>query len=387
MQYTYVNNQQALDEFCHQASSAPAIAVDTEFVRTRTLYPKLGLIQIYDGKSLVLVDPLAIDDCSSLKALLTNQKVVKVLHSCSEDLETFWHAYGLVPSPVFDTQFAASLVGMGTSLGYAKLVETMLGEVLDKGESRTDWLARPLSSQQLEYAANDVWFLFDLYPALLEQVNAQNKLDWVYSEMALLATKKCTAALPEYAYLGFKNNWKLSGRSLYLLQMLAKWRLNRARTKDMALNFVVKEQNLWNIAKLQPQTKQALSNIQGMGHHEVRIHGDELLEIVNQAQQADPSQFPPRVERLTDYDAYKNTVASIKTICQNIADTEHIPIELVGSKKQVNQLIKWCWFDQDETRLHGLVPDLINGWRGAMFTEKLLSNQNLNLASAMTEEA
>ncbi|MEP2603560.1 MAG: ribonuclease D, partial [Paraglaciecola sp.] len=178
MQYTFITDTQALNDFCLQASKEQAIAVDTEFVRTRTLYPKLGLIQIYDGKQLVLVDPLSIDDFSSLQSLLTNPKVVKVLHSCSEDLEAFWHALKVVPAPIFDSQFAASIVGMGPALGYAKLVEMMLGVVVDKGESRTDWIARPLSEQQCAYAANDVLYLFQLYPELKSKVEQQQKLPW-----------------------------------------------------------------------------------------------------------------------------------------------------------------------------------------------------------------
>ena len=170
MQYNFITSNQALADFCQQASQAEAIAVDTEFVRTRTLYPQLGLIQIYDGKQLVLVDPLSIDDFSSLTELLTNPNVVKILHSCSEDLETFWHAFKVMPSPIFDSQFAASIVGMGPALGYAKLVEIMLDVIVDKGESRTDWLARPLRDEQCDYAAKDVLYLFQLYPELKARV-------------------------------------------------------------------------------------------------------------------------------------------------------------------------------------------------------------------------
>ncbi|MDU0354606.1 ribonuclease D [Paraglaciecola aquimarina] len=261
MQYTYITDEHALNQFCLQASRAKVIAVDTEFVRTRTLYPKLGLIQIYDGQQLVLVDPLPINDFSSLTQLLTDPDVVKVLHSCSEDLETFWHAFNVMPSPIFDSQFAASVVGMGTSLGYAKLVETMLQVTVDKGESRTDWIARPLSEDQCNYAANDVLYLYQLYPTLRDKVVEQNKLPWVYAEIEHLAMKKRTNLPLDYVYLTIKNALKLSAKSTLILQKLAAWRTEVARQKDMSLNFVVREENLVEIARVQPQTKHALRAI------------------------------------------------------------------------------------------------------------------------------
>lgn len=385
MQYNFITNNQALSEFCQQASQSEFIAVDTEFVRTRTLYPQLGLIQIFDGKQLVLVDPLAIDDFSSLKALLTNPNVVKVLHSCSEDLETFWHAFKVMPSPIFDSQFAASIVGMGSALGYAKLVEIMLDVIVDKGESRTDWLARPLRDEQCDYAAKDVLYLFQLYPELKARVEEQDKLPWVYAEIAHLALKKQTPLPLDSVYLTIKNNWKLSSKSVLILKKLAAWRTSTARQRDMALNFVVREENLVSIATLQPSSKNELRTIQGVNPHEVRIHGDALLDIVADCQNMSEKTYPPRVKRLNDIEAYKNTAASVKKLCLSIAEKYSIPPELVGSKKQINQLLKWCWFEQDETREMGLHPDLLSSWRKALFANELVKISALNLTSEMIE--
>ena len=386
MQYNFITSNQTLADFCQQASQAEAIAVDTEFVRTRTLYPQLGLIQIYDGKQLVLVDPLSIDDFSSLTELLTNPDVVKVLHSCSEDLETFWHAFKVMPSPIFDSQFAASIVGMGPALGYAKLVDIMLGVTVDKGESRTDWLARPLRVEQCDYAAKDVLYLFQLYPELKARVEEQNKLPWVYAEISHLATKKQTPIPLESVYLTIKNNWKLSSKSVFILQKLAAWRTATARLHDMALNFVVREENLLSIALLQPSSKNELRSIQGINPHEVRLHGDELLAIVADCQKATEEVYPPRVKRLNDIEEYKNTAANVKKICLSIAEKHAIPPELVGSKKQINQLLKWCWLSPDETRDMGLQPDLLSSWRRAILVKELIKIDTLNLPIELAEE-
>ena len=268
MSYTFITTNEALHSYCVKASAVPAIAVDTEFVRTRTLYPQIGLIQIYDGRELVLVDPLAITDFTPLKDLLVNPNVVKVLHSCSEDLETFWHAFKVIPEPIFDTQFAASIVGMGSSLGYAKLVEEMLEIHVDKGESRTNWLARPLSDEQCEYAAKDVLYLFQLYPELKQRTVEQDKLPWVYDEIRTLANKKVNNVPLDMVYLGLKHNWQLQGKSLYILQQLAAWRVETARLKDLALNFVVREQNLVEIARRQPKNRGELHAIEGVNPQE-----------------------------------------------------------------------------------------------------------------------
>ena len=385
MQYTFISDTAALERFCIKARECSAIAVDTEFVRTRTLYPQLGLIQLYDGEQLVLVDPQKIDDFSSLTALLINPDVVKVLHSCSEDLETFWHAFKIMPTPIFDSQFAASVTGMGTSLGYAKLVEMMLNVTVDKGESRTDWLARPLSDEQCAYAANDVLYLLQLYPELKAKVEEQGKLPWIYAEIAALANKKQGQIPLDSVYLGVSHNWQLSGKSLLILQRLAAWRMETARQRDMALNFVVKEQNLFEIAKRQPRSKTALLAVPGINHHEVRIHGEALLAIVESCQQAQSESYPPSIERLTEYGQYKKVSVAVREVCAQVAAELEVPIEIVGSKKQVNQLISWCWFDLDETQALGLLPDLISNWRGEYFLPKLKLLNDLGLPAKLSQ--
>lgn len=383
MQYSFITDTAGLEAFCASAKQSTALAVDTEFVRTRTLYPQLGLIQLYDGHQLVLVDPLKINNFSSLIALLTDPNVVKVLHSCSEDLETFWQALNIMPSPIFDSQFAASVTGMGTSLGYAKLVEMMLNVKVDKGESRTDWLARPLSLEQCEYAAYDVFYLMQLYPSLKAKVEAQNKQAWVFDEIESLANKKRRDIPLNDVYLGVTHNWQLSGKSLLILQRLAAWRMDTARKRDMALNFVIKEKHLVEIARKQPRSKGALFNIPDINHHEVRIHGDAILAIIEECQNVPADLYPHKVERLTDYNEFKKVSAAVKNICSEIALKINVPIELVGSKKQVNQLIAWCWFERDELSVLGLQPDLISGWRAAYFLPKLTLVNELKLSEQL----
>ncbi|NMH61330.1 ribonuclease D [Alteromonas ponticola] len=376
MRYQLISDDRSLAEVCSQAARQRNIALDTEFVRTRTLTPQLGLIQLYDGDQLVLIDPLPINDFTPLIELLKNPDITKVLHSCSEDIEAFLTFFGIAPAPIFDTQFAANILGIGATVGYARLIDELLGIQLDKGEARTDWLARPLSDNQLHYAANDVLYLLPAYEKLATQIDERNKRHWVVDEIAHLVTKKAAQIPAQWAYLQVKNNWKLNQKQLYVLKKLAAWRLERARQRDMALNFVLKETALVELAQIQPTDKAQLSKIYGVSPQIVRKQGEVLLTLIREAvegfEQLDESQKPERILRLIDVHAYKKYASELKNIAQKIADDMDVAIEVIASKKQLNQLLKWWWFDDDETSAQRLPPDLLSGWRGRLFSSKII---------------
>ncbi|HEV7516781.1 MAG TPA: ribonuclease D, partial [Thermoanaerobaculia bacterium] len=183
-------------------SGVQALALDTEFVRERTFFPRLGLVQVSDGHAAYLVDPLAIADLAPLAATLRAPGTIKVLHSASEDLEVFQRSLSAVPEPLFDTQIGAALAGVGASLGYQKLVATVLGVELGKGETRTDWLARPLSPAQRSYAAEDVAYLLPVYERLRAELLRLGRFDWALADSAaLLAGLTRLDEDPESAYL------------------------------------------------------------------------------------------------------------------------------------------------------------------------------------------
>jgi len=371
MQYQLITTSEQLEKVCTAAQRQEAVALDTEFVRTKTLTPHLGLIQLYDGHQLVLIDPLAIDNMQPFIDLMENTEVVKVLHSCSEDIEAFLTAFDTVPTPVFDTQLAGSILDMGPSLGYAKLVELLCDISLDKGESRTDWLARPLREAQLSYAANDVLYLLPCYQQLASKVQEAGKVHWIYQEIALLVDKKRAQMPEDFAYLSIKNNWRLNSEQLTVLQALAAWRLNTARKKDLALNFVFKEGHLFEAAQRLIDSKSGLSRINGVNHQSVRRYGDTIITLIEEAR-AKYAQIPeklrlPVVLRLIDIAKYKKTLAELKVISDQIAKDNAVNSDVIASKKQLNQLLKWYWFSVDETRVQGLMPDVLSTWREPLF--------------------
>ncbi len=370
--YQYINTPEALEAFCLRASEQPAIAVDTEFVRTRTFYPQLGLVQLYDGTDVVLVDVLAIDDCQPLIDLLVNPAVIKVLHAPSEDLEAFVHAFGVYPAPLFDTQIASHVMKIGNTLGYGRMVELLLEVTLEKGESRTDWLQRPLSSKQLAYAADDVLYLLPCYQHIIEHITpAQQQI--VQDEIALMVDRKAAQMPPEYAYLGFKNLHKLRPLNLYVLQQLAAWRITYAREKDISLNFVTRELGLYEIARDLPMHKGALFQLELLAPQEARRHHQDYLRIVKAALEVSAEHYPQPPPRLADINGYKKRVADVKALCQPFCEQHGLDMAFVASKRQINQVISWFWHDMDETRAQGLTPELLTYWRGRALSDKIHS--------------
>lgn len=247
-----ITDNEALVAICQRARQVSAVALDTEFVRTRTYYPRLGLIQLFDGETVSLIDPLTISDWTPFVALMQENSITKFLHAGSEDLEVFLHEYGMLPEPMIDTQILAAFTGRPLSSGFATVVESFIGITLDKSESRTDWLARPLTEKQCQYAAADVFYLLPVAHKLMAETEAAGQMAAALDECRLLCQRRTAQLDPQEAYREITNAWQLRPRQLAALQLMAAWRLALAREKDMAVNFVVREENLWKAARYLP---------------------------------------------------------------------------------------------------------------------------------------
>lgn len=357
-EYLYVNSQSVLDEYCERAQSAPALALDTEFVRTRTLYSKLGLIQVYDGEQVALIDPLSDIDLEPFWQLLTAPNIIKILHSCHEDLEVFKTYAKRLPRPLFDTQIAGQFLFQGKVLGFGAMVEQELGISLDKGEARTNWLKRPLTENQLQYAYNDVKYLLPVYEKLSSQLKERQLLDYCMAEVELKVTQKEQITDSNQLFLNFGNAWQLKPRELAVLQELALWRLKIAEQKDLALGFVAKDATLLALAQRKPADIKSMKNIPGINHHEIRIHGRAMLNIIQQAKEIDIEYCPVKVPRLTDFPKYKQALKVLKQLVMTAAEQYSVPIEMLATKKQMNQFIKWSW-----QLPYADEPDFNTSWR------------------------
>ncbi|EEG3120874.1 ribonuclease D [Salmonella enterica subsp. enterica] len=366
MNYQMIETDDALASLCEAVRACPAIALDTEFVRTRTYYPQLGLIQLFDGANVALIDPLGISDWSPLKAVLRDTGITKFLHAGSEDLEVFLNAFGELPEPLIDTQILAAFCGRPLSWGFASMVEEYTGVALDKSESRTDWLARPLSERQCEYAAADVWYLLPIAKKLMIETEAAGWLPAALDECRLMQQRRQEIQAPEEAWRDITNAWQLRTRQLACLQLLADWRLRKARERDMAANFVVREENLWAVARYMPGSLGELDSL-GLSGSEIRFHGKTLISLVAKAQALPEEALPEPLLNLMDMPGYRKAFKAIKALVAEVSASHHVSGELLASRRQINQLLNWHW----KLKPQNGHPELISGWRAELMAEKL----------------
>ncbi|EBC0772970.1 ribonuclease D [Salmonella enterica subsp. enterica] len=366
MNYQMIETDDALASLCEAVRACPAIALDTEFVRTRTYYPQLGLIQLFDGANVALIDPLGISDWSPLKAVLRDTGITKFLHAGSEDLEVFLNAFGELPEPLIDTQILAAFCGRPLSWGFASMVEEYTGVALDKSESRTDWLARPLSERQCEYAAADVWYLLPIAKKLMIETEAAGWLPAALDECRLMQQRRQEIQAPEEAWRDITNAWQLRTRQLACLQLLADWRLRKARERDMAVNFVVREENLWAVARYMPGSLGELDSL-GLSGSEIRFHGKTLISLVAKAQALPEEALPEPLLNLMDMPGYRKAFKAIKALVAEVSASHYVSGELLASRRQINQLLNWHW----KLKPQNGQPELISGWRAELMAEKL----------------
>jgi len=233
-------------------ASQARVGLDTEFVRERTWWPQLALVQIAIGDEILLVDPLAPGIPAALAPLLADTSVLKVMHSASEDLIAFKHACGVVPTPLFDTQIAAALTGVGAGVGYQRLVQDMLGIALTKGETRSDWLRRPLSPAQLEYAADDVRHLFVLHDQLDARLGGLDRHDWLAEDCARLVANAQRDELERWPHLSLRVAQFLDRDAQVRLLRLLRWRDAYARDSDRPRNWILDGELAVSLARNPP---------------------------------------------------------------------------------------------------------------------------------------
>ena len=233
-------------------TNAARVGLDTEFVRERTWWPQLALVQIAVGDEILLVDPLAPGIPAALAPLLADTSVLKVMHSASEDLIAFKHACGVVPTPLFDTQIAAALAGVGAGVGYQRLVQDTLGVALVKGETRSDWLRRPLSPAQLEYAADDVRHLFALHDQLDARLGELDRRDWLTEDCARLVGNAQRDELERWPHLSLRVAQFLDHDAQIRLLRLLRWRDAYARASDRPRNWILDGELAVSLARNPP---------------------------------------------------------------------------------------------------------------------------------------
>ncbi|MEE4143484.1 MAG: ribonuclease D [Halieaceae bacterium] len=316
MEWQLIESDAALAAALSRVSDSRIVAVDTEFMRRNTFFPQVALVQLCFGETALLVDPLAIEDTSPLAALLVDPQVTKVLHSASEDLEVFSRWLDVLPEPLFDTQRAAALLDLGFGMGYSALVKLVCDVDLPKGETTSDWLKRPLSASQCEYAAQDVAWLLPLWRHLDELCLQQDKEDWVLADGAdAIAAYRSSA---NDSLKRFKNAWKLNPRQLARLLAVCAWREDTARQRDKPRGWIIDDQACMQLALVDPHSRQELQSEVGLDAAALRRNADALLQLLEEQRAIPDGELPSRLPGPLD-GAQRNQLKKLKAQVRAIA--------------------------------------------------------------------
>ncbi len=355
MSWELVESDAALKAIVAGRGVHEAVAIDTEFMRRDTFYPRVALVQLCFDEMAYLIDPLAIGDSAPLVGLLTDPGIVKVMHSASEDLEVFQHWLDVLPTPLFDTQRAAGLLDIGFGMGYGALVNACLDIALGKGETRSDWLRRPLTASQCEYAAQDVIHLAALWRQLGPRCREAGKYDWVLEDSQQAAANLSSDGAQQYRRI--KNGWRLTSHQLAVLMAVSGWREGRARERDKPRNWIIDDAACIALATAQPATRNALSRLD-LPPAVVRRDGQELVDLISAAAALPEDELPARLPAPLD-SRQRSTLKRLKERARAIAVELQVAPEIVLPGKDFELLLREAVGEPVQSPPHW------SGWRAA----------------------
>jgi ribonuclease D len=376
MTIQYINRPEQLADLCQLINQEPWIALDTEFLREKTYYPKFCLLQIASPTWVACVDPIAIDDLKPLFDAIYNPNIIKVLHACRQDLEIFYQITGKVPGPIFDTQIAAPLLGFQENPGYAMLVSSFLNVNLNKAHTRTDWSVRPLSEDQIQYAADDVIYLCKIYRIMCEQLEKLGRSDWLESDFELLKDPELYQLSPENAWFKIRGKNKLTGRQLSIMQSLTEWRERTAQQENKPRSWLLQDDLLLELAKLQPVTVPELAKIRNITDRTVNRYGKVLCELVDAARQ----QLPKPLNE-------KDRPAKRSQQQEAVLDVLSAVVRIRADQNSLNPIILATRKDLEDLLFGGEDCVLLHGWRFNMVGKELQGLLNAELNLSLTAEA
>jgi len=354
----YVTTEDELAILCEKLKSCEVLALDTEFVRERTYFHCLGLIQVAGDGVCAAVDPILISDIRPFLEIIANPKVVKVFHAARQDLEILVRLCGQVITPVFDTQVAAALVGWGAQISFARIVQKVTGKKISKAETYTDWCRRPLRQSQIDYALDDARFLLPVYERLGQVLKKMNRQDWIQAEFANLE-KPQVYELPDprQQFLRIKNVRSLRRKNLAVMVELAAWREKEAIQRDSLPKSVVRDEPLLEIARSLPKKLDDLAQIRGFHRKEVSKSGQAILSAVEKGL-AMPEDQIPELPEFNGYSTGKGVEELLAAYIQIRSEELKIEPSVLAHRKRIHDFVK-CFEQKENLDDHFLMQ----GWR------------------------
>jgi len=374
MQDTYLDKDTDLAEFCSKLKDAKWLALDTEFIREKTYYPELSLIQIASESYIACIDPYKINNFKPLTDLFEDANIVKIFHSPSQDLELFAHQFKSVPQNIFDTQLAASLLGIGNQIGYADLVNKLCKVQLDKKHTRTDWSKRPLSESELDYALDDVRYLGDIYHTLTEKLISTDRINWLAQDFKNLSDINQYQTDWSSLWKKLKGSQKLKGNELHYADQICQWREKIGQQKNLPKRWVLKDEDVIDIARLKPTKLTDFKAIRTLKDHFIQKNGNTLINIIIEADKIDDALKPKHEKFKSLSDNQQIKADCLMAICRRCSAQNDMALASLATKKDIDKLVL------------GKETKLLSGWRYEMAGEACQKFLNGELKISVNNE-
>lgn len=362
----YVTADRELPDLIRKLENCDILAVDTEFVREKTYFHRLGLIQIAGGEVCAAVDPISVKNLGPLLDLLKRRDKVKVFHAGKQDLEILFRLTGEVVQPIFDTQVAASMVGWGAQISFAKIVKKVTGKKIHKTETYTDWCRRPLRQSQIDYAVDDVRYLVPVYHKVVKQLEKLNRKEWVQEEFRQLADpSNFELPDPKKKYLKVKNFRTLKPKNLAVLRELAAWREEQAIKRDCLAKSIIRDEPLLEIARGVPASRKELTDIRGFNSREGNSSGDEILKLIQAGMKIPEDQYPQLPES-SHYATGRGVEELLAAFVQIRSEVLKIEPHMLADRKMIHSFVEVHEKKEDLDQ-----HPLFHGWRRELIGDDL----------------
>jgi ribonuclease D len=361
--FQFIQDQAGLDQVLAQMDQSSVYALDTEFIKVDTLWPKLGVFQINVCGNVYLLDGTTLDLTEFFKRLFAAQQ--NIFHACGEDIDLIYHyTQQKSLSNVFDTQVGMAFLGYGLQVSYQNALKQMLDVEIEKDQTRSNWLARPLSHEQLLYAANDVHYLVHLGDQIKQELKQKHLLDLALEDCRFMA-REIGEETPTALLYQDVGNYRHSRRQLMQLQQLAVWREQIAKALNIPRSFIMKNSAMINLVEKNPKNMFQLSTVKDLRANIIRDHGKMILDLLKFL--PDQSEWPLRLARPIRHSS-SEVGTKVDAIIQNVVDETSIPKEVLMRKKWMNALYQHVVFHNDEQDL----PEFLLGWRYDHLTKPLV---------------
>ena len=361
--YQFIQNQPDLNCVLNLMDQSSIYGLDTEFIKVDTLWPKLGLFQINVQNQVYLLDGTTLDLSQFWQKLFAAQQ--NIFHACSEDIDLIYHyAQHKSLENVFDTQVGMSFLGHGLQVSYQNALKTMLDVDIDKDQTRSDWLARPLSAEQLNYAANDVHYLMNLSQTIQNELAAKSLLNCVLEDCKNL-TYEIGTETPIHLLYHDVGNYRHSRRQLMQIQQLAVWREQMVKALNQPRSFILKNSTIIDMVEKNPKNNFQLSAVKDIRPNIVREHGKIILDLLKFL--PEQAEWPLRMARPIRHSS-QDIGSRVDTVIQRAVQETSVPKEVLMRKKWLNALYQHVVFHNDEQDL----PSYLLGWRYDLLTKPLI---------------